>query len=131
MRGASTISCYIKYFALLLAALTLLNSPVRAEVNCEELWATRAVIEMKRCVQSQFEASEKALKATLDRVSKNLDDKQKKALNKAQLAWTRYRLLDCHTYSLKTKGQFRPIYNTLCRSKLTNQRNAVLIEQYQ
>lgn len=109
----------------------MLNSPARAEVDCEELWASRALTEMKRCVQSQFEASEKALKATLDRVSKNLDDKQKKALNKAQLAWTRYRLLDCHSYSLKTKGQFRTIYNTLCRSKLTNQRNTVLIEQYQ
>lgn len=86
---------------------------------------------MKRCVQSQFEASEKALKATLDRVSKKLDDKQKKALNKAQIAWTRFRLLDCHTYSMKTAGQFRAIYNTLCRSKSTNQRNSVLIEQYE
>ncbi len=130
MRGSCTISYYLKYFALLLVSLTLMNSPARSEMNCEDLLDSRALIEMKHCVQLKYEASEKSLKETIDRLSKDLDDKHKKSLDKAQIAWTRYRLLDCYSYSLKYKGQFRPIYNNLCRSKLTNQRNASLIDQY-
>ena len=108
-----------------------MNSPVRAEMSCEGILASGSIKEMRPCAQLKYQAAEKTLKETLDRLSKSLDDKHRQSLYKAQIAWTRYRFLDCCAYSLKFKGQLRPIFNNLCRSKLTNQRNETLKEQYE
>lgn len=131
MRGRCTISYYLKYLMLFLVSLTLMNSPVRAEMSCEGILASGSIKEMRPCAELKYQAAEKTLKETLERLSKDLDDKHKKALNKAQIAWTRYRLLDCYSYSLQVVGQLRPIFNNICRAKLTKQRNASLKEQYE
>jgi uncharacterized protein YecT (DUF1311 family) len=131
MRGRRIISYYLKYLALLLVSLPLMNSPVRAEMSCESILASGSIKEMRPCAELKYQAAEKTLKKTLERVNKDLDDKSRKSLNKAQIAWNRYRLLDCYSYSLQVVGQLRPIFNNICRSKLTKQRNAVLKEQYE
>jgi uncharacterized protein YecT (DUF1311 family) len=131
MRGRRVIAYYLKYLMLLLVSLTLMNSPVRAETSCEGILASGSIKEMRPCAELKYQAAEKTLKETLERLSKGLDDKPKKALSKAQIAWTRYRLLDCYSYSLQVVGQLRPIFNNICRAKLTKQRNALLKEQYE
>ena len=131
MRGTRAISYFLKYFALLLVLLILMSSPIRAEMSCEGILTSGSIKEMEPCAQLKYQAAEKTLKETLERVSKGLDDKRRTSLNKAQIAWVRYRFLDCYTYSLKFKGLLRPIFNNICRSKLTNQRTANLKEQYE
>ena len=131
MRGTGPISYHLKYLALLLVSLILMNSPVRAEMSCEGILASGSIKEMRPCAQLKYQAAEKTLKETLDRVSKRLDDKHKKSLNKAQMAWSRYRFLNCYTYSLQFKGDLRLIYNNICRSKITKLRTVTLKEQYE
>ena len=130
MRGIRTISYYLKYMTLLLVSLILMSSPIRAEMTCEGILASGSIKEMQPCAESHYQAAEKTLKETLDRVSKRLDDKHKKSLNKAQMAWSRYRFLNCYTYSLQFKGDLRLIYNNICRSKITKLRTVTLKEQY-
>lgn len=131
MRGIRTISYYLKYLALLLVSLVLMSSPIRADMTCEGILASGSIKEMTPCAELKYQAAQKTLKETLDRVSKGLDDKHKKSLNKAQMAWSRYRFLNCYTYSLQFKGPLRPIFNNICRSKITKQRNVTLKEQYE
>lgn len=131
MRGTRTISYYLKYLALFLLPLTLMNSSLKAQDACEEILGSGSIKEMRPCSELQYQASEETLKGTVDRLRKIFDDKQKKSFDKAQMAWSRYRFLNCYTYSLQFKGPLRPIFNNICRSKITEQRTITLKEQYE
>jgi len=107
-----------------------MNTPIKADESCEEILGSGSIKEMRPCSELQYQASEKKLKETLDRLNKILDEKHKKSLKKTQTAWSRYRFLNCYTYSLKFKGPMRSIMNNICRSNITNQRNTTLKGQY-
>ncbi len=114
--------------------LTLLASPGHSEkapftkINCK---AANTQIEMNYCADLSFKAADQELnqiyqqlRNTFKQTKQNTQEPQ---LINAQLAWLRYRDLDCKFSTDRFKGgSMAPLIYSGCKETLTKQRTTIL-----
>ena len=90
-------------------------------LDCKEGGETTA--DMKQCANKELEEVTKKLNATYNSYRKLLEPKQQKDLKAVQLAWIKYKDLNCNfEYSFYEGGTIAGLVGTNCLIYITNQR---------
>ena len=126
---------YLTPIALTMASIVLsLAAPGKAEadpvvnINCK---APMTQLDMNRCAYLSFQAADQELNRVYRQFrnagKQSKQEAQDSQLTNAQLAWIKYRDLDCKFSADRFKGgSMAPMMYNLCKETLTQQRTTVL-----
>lgn len=112
---------------LLSVASSASNIQKRKKQPCED---PSTQFEMNQCAHKEYEAADAELNKTYNRLAAKLDDEQRGKLKEAELAWIMYRDTNCDLEGAFYKGgTMRPMVESYCRARMTNERTAELKAQ--
>lgn len=110
--------------ALMFSVLLLIAGPAAAQVNCDNA-TTQA--DMNRCAALDLQRANDEINATYADLRRGLSKAQQEELRQIQLAWIRFKDLQCQLESSVAEGgSMQPLLRDTCLTTLTNQRNTEL-----
>ncbi|MBC7930076.1 MAG: DUF1311 domain-containing protein [Rubrivivax sp.] len=113
--------------ACLLPVVVASDSQQQKKLPCAD---AETQFEMNQCARKEHEAADAELNKVYSRLAAKLDEEQRGQLKAAELAWIKYRDMNCDFEGAFYKGgTMRPMVQAYCLARMTNDRTAELKQQ--
>jgi uncharacterized protein YecT (DUF1311 family) len=116
--------------AFIIALILCATSSAQNQNKKEPCADAQSQGEMTMCWRKEYKAAEAKLNQTYQEFMSKLEDSEKVQLKNAQVAWLKYRDINCEFVADRYKGgTMRPMIAAICLADVTNNRTTELKAQ--